>query len=500
MQKSSPVGGIHSGWLELFNRTRRRTTRRKFISSAAAGAGGLALWPMLPTGCGGGSSPPGSSSPSLPDQANWSSNNAIKHVVILCQENRSFDHYFGSFASMFGGGANTAAGFEPASLTYYNSAGTAYHPFHLTQFCDEDPDHSWAGSHAKWNLGGMNGWITDEGGRTGSIAYLEPADHIYDLQLARAFTLCDQSFCSQIGPTVPNRLYLWTGTSGWNYLKPGQASGALPYDNPSLSVAPPVLGWQTMADVLDAAGLPWKCYTIEDGSVPSAIGAFNPLVFFSQFLDNSARLAQATTDFGEFATDLAAGTLPAVSWIVTEAVVSEHPPASPDMGQLLVARVVQDLMASSAWSSTALFVTYDEAGGFFDHVPPTILEDVPAGLPDSGLAVGPAFRTPLMIVSPWAPPNRVFSKVVDHTSILQFIERTFSTPSTPITLATIPEARRDLANLIEAFDFSQQPNSPQLPTAAQLYAQANKTVLDPSGSDTCSTDIPSWLPALLGVS
>jgi len=497
MQKSSP-DRIHPGWRELIRRTRRCTTRRKFISSAAASAGGLALWSMLPSGCGGGSGSASSGSATSPDQANWPSNNAIKHIVILCQENRSFDHYFGSFASVFGSSANTAEGFNPVALTYYNSGGTAYHPFHLTQFCTEDPDHSWGGSHSKWNLGAMNGWITDEGGRTGSIAYLEAADHIYDAQLAQAFTLCDHNFCSQIGPTVPNRLYLWTGTSGWNYLKPAQTGGALPYNNPSLSVAPPVLAWQTMADVLDGVGLPWKGYTIQDGSVPTAIGAFNPLVFFSQFQDNSARLAQATTDFGEFASDLAAGTLPAVSWIVTEVVVSEHPPAPPDMGQLLVARVVEDLMASSAWSSTALFVTYDEAGGFFDHVPPRILETVPAGLPDAGFAVGPAFRTPMMIVSPFAPPNSVFTGVIDHTSILQFIERTFSTSSTPITLPTIPVARRDLADLTQAFDFTQEANNPTLPTAAQLYAQAKKTILDPSGSDTCSTDLPSWLAPLLG--
>ena len=81
-----------------------------------------------------------------------------------------------------------------------------------------------------------------------------------------------------------------------------------------------------MADVLEAAGLPWKCYSVADGSVPSAIGAFNPLIFFAQFLESPARLARATADFSEFIVDLAAGTLPAVSWIVTEAVVSEHPP------------------------------------------------------------------------------------------------------------------------------------------------------------------------------
>jgi phospholipase C len=501
MDTKSPHGTVHPAWLELIRRTRpRAATRRQFISSAAAGAGGLALWSLLPGGAAGPLAT--AAAAGLSDLAWWPSNNKIKHVVILCQENRSFDHYYGAFASLLGSGNDTALGFSPGALTYYNSSGTAYQPYHLTQFCNQDPDHSWEGSHNKWDSGAMDGWITDEGGSTIAIGYFEPADHIYDLQLAQAFTICDHYFCSEIGPTLPNRLYLWTGTSGWNYLAPTATADSLPYNNPSLTAVPPVLSWQTMPDVLEAAGLPWKCYSVADGSIPSAIGAFNPLIFFSQFQDDPTRLALATSDFSEFIADLAAGTLPAVSWIVTEAVVSEHPPAPPDMGQLLVSRVVQELMASSAWSSTALFVTYDEGGGFFEHVPPTILESVPAALPDAGMAVGPAFRVPLTIVSPWAPANTVFKGTLDHTSILQFIERTFSTATTPLTLSTIAPARRGLSDLTQAFDFTQQPNVPSLPTPAQLYPYAQQTILMLNAARTvasCSTGLPSWLPQLLGV-
>jgi phospholipase C len=501
VDKNNPPGKVHPGWLELMQRARHHTaTRRRFISTAAAGAGGLALWSLLP-----GTSAHAvgtATSANLADLANWPSNNKIKHVVILCQENRSFDHYFGSFASTLGKPGHTALGFEPAELTYYNSSGTAYHPHHLTHFCDEDPDHSWEGSHIKWGNGAMDGWVTDENGQTIAIGYFKPADHIYHVQLAHAFTIADHYFCSQIGPTLPNRLYLWTGTSGWHYLAPTETADSLPYNNPSLTGLPPVLGWQTMPDVLEAAGLPWKCYSVADGSIPSTIGAFNPLIFFSQIQDNPARLARATADFSEFIADLAAGTLPAVSWIITEAVVSEHPPAPPDMGQLLVARVVQELMASSAWSSTALFVTYDEGGGFFEHVPPHILENVPAHLPDGGNAVGPAFRTPLFVVSPWAPANTVFKGRLDHTSILQFIERTFSTVHTPIKLSTIAPARRALADLSEAFDFAQKRDTPVLPTAAELYSSAKQSILTLNLERTvadCSINIPSWLPQLLGL-
>jgi phospholipase C len=499
----SPQGEIHPGWRDLMGRVRRRTaSRRQFVSNAAATIGGLTVWSLLPSGCGGSASgsSTGQQSGGQGDQANWPSNTPIQHVVILCQENHSFDNYFGAFAATLGTGANTALGFTPDALAYYNSAGAAFHPYHMTQFCELNPDHSWDGSHAKWNNGAMDGWITEQDGQTGAIGYFEAADHIYHATLAQAFTIADHNFCSQIGPTLPNRLYLWSGTSGWDYLTPTQVVDTLPYDNPVLSLPPPVLGWQTMADVLDAAQIPWKCYSIADGSVPTAIGAFNPLVFFSQFQNNPQRLAQATTDFSQFASDLASGSLPAVSWIVTEAIVSEHPPAPPDMGQLLVAKVVQDLMSSSAWSSTALFVTYDEGGGYFDHVSPSILELVPAGLPDGGGAVGPGFRVPMTIVSPWARPNTVFKGVIDHTSILQFIERNFSSSATAVMLPTIATARRELADLTSAFDFTQAPNTPTLPTAAQLYAQARKTLLDINTADGCGSVIPSWLLPLFGLS
>jgi phospholipase C len=241
---------------------------------------------------------------------------------------------------------------------------------------------------------------------------------------------------------------------------------------------------------------------VADGSAPSAIGAFNPLIFFSQMQSNPAKLANATAEISQFFTDLKAGTLPAVSWIVTEATVCEHPPAPPDMGQLFAARVVEALMNSSAWESTALFLTYDEGGGFFDSVPPQILETVPGSLPDAGKAVGPGFRVPLFVVSPYARPGFVFKQVIDHTSILQFIEHTFSTPSKPVLLPTIAPDRRALHNLGWAFDFTQAPIAPSLPTAKQLFANARKDVLVLNAKGTvasCATTAPAWLPQLLGL-
>src|SRR5262249_18157992 len=160
--------------------------------------------------------------------------------------------------------------------------------------------------------GQMNGWVTAEDGKLVAIGYFEAADHIYHVQLAQAFALADHYFCAQIGPTLPNRLYLWSGTSGWNFLAPSQTASSLPYNNPSLTAPPPVLDWPTMPDVLEAARLPWKCYSVADGSLPSAIGAFNPLIFFAQVQTNPLMLTRATADISEFFADLTAGTLPAV--------------------------------------------------------------------------------------------------------------------------------------------------------------------------------------------
>lgn len=477
----------HPGWTRLQRLLRGSVlTRRQLLPAATA----LALWPSLLNG-----------RARAPDRAQWASTSRIKHVVILCQENRSFDHYFGFFADNLGQDGHKAEGFRPRDLVYRDASGKAFHPQHLEHYCDSDPDHGWSASHGKWNGGAMDGWVTAENGAATAIQYYKAGQHLYHARLAQAFTIADHNFCAQIGPTLPNRLYLWSGTSGWDHLSPADTS-SLPYNNPSLTAPPPVLAWPTMADVLDDAGLPWKCYSVADGSVPSAIGAFNPLIFFSSILTDPRKLARATADIGEFFADIAAGTLPAVSWIVTEAVTSEHPPAPPDMGQLLAARVVDALKASSAWDSSVLFLTYDEGGGFFDHVAPSILESVPAALPEGGAAVGPGFRVPLFIVSPWAKAGTVYKPACDHTSILQFVERTFSTKQKKVFLPTIHPSRRDLYSLAHAFDFDQVPNTPELPTARQLFHKARQEILSLNLDRTvvdCSTTLPDWLTSLLGV-
>jgi phospholipase C len=478
-------------------------SRRQLLGAGAAAASAIALSPLF-----GGSGARAKVAPvlpapglSLPDQllATWPSTNKIKHVVVLCQENRSFDHYFGKFAAAeLGSPGNRPEVFDP-SVAYSDGNGKNYEPFHIDTFCDFDPDHGWERSQLKYNGGAMDGWITGEvGNQPLAIGYYDVGDHLYHVELAQAFSIADHYFCSEIGPTLPNRLYLWSGTSGFGLLSPADRS-SLPYNNPGLT-SPPLfqLGWQTMADVLEDAHLPWKCYSVGDGSLPTSIGSFNPLIYFQSILTSPTKLVKALVGIDQFFLDLALGTLPAVSWIITEPAVCEHPPAPPDMGQLLVARVVRALLESSAWDSSVLFLTYDEGGGYFDHVAPQILEVVPAGMPDEGIPVGPGFRVPLTIVSPYVTPGSVFKSPLDHTSILQFIEDTFGLPKTlPIHAAR----RAALNNLAAAFDFTRTVTRPTLPSVDDLLPFANETVLSVDvhrGVVECTTTLPRWLPPLLG--
>lgn len=504
MSDNIPLHEWHHGWRDVSRQVARAAfSRRQFMRGAAAAAAGLALSPLTKLGSGFAAGPrPVTSGVGLPDHplGIWDSQSPIKHVVILCQENRSFDHYFGSFADQLGTPGNRADGFDPNATYFASNNVTKYKPFYLDYFCDYDPDHSWEGSHTKWNNNAMDGWVKGEANdQPFALGYYRGRDHIYHKKLAQTFAVADRYHCSQISQTLPNRLYLWTGTSGWAHLDLSSKAG-LPFNNPSVSKPPPTLDWPTMAEAFETASLPWKCYTVADGSVPSPIGSFNPLIYFKAFQSSPVLMAKALTDFNVFLADLAAGQLPAVSWIITEAAVSEHPPAPPDMGQLLAARVVRALMESTAWESTALFLTYDEGGGYFDHVaPPGIYEEVPSGT-FSGEAVGPAFRVPLVAVSPWARPQYVFAEPSDHTSVLKFLEWNFDLDPMP----TIAQDRRNnLSDLRGLFDFSPKEPAPfpMLPDSSDLFDFAKETVLTSDvhrGVVECGTTIPRWLPPLLG--
>ena len=375
--------------------------------------------------------------------------NPINHILVACQENRTFDEYFGYYprAGKFG---------IPANYSQPDGNGGSVTPQHNFLPFSTDPSHSWQSIHSEWNSGKMNGFYTTDG--SVALSYYDGSDLQYYYALANYFTLCGNYFCSMLGPSDPNRLSLMSATAG------GNTTDTLTRGS---------LDWPTIADLLDAHKISWKCYNLGIGTGTS-LEDFNILVYFKRW-QNDPRLNFSEDDYQA---DLKAGTLPQVSFLITEALISEHPPADIQMGQDKMSEVIKDLMASKLWQSSALFFTYDEGGGFFDHVPPPQVD-----------AYGLGFRVPTVVVSPWARRGYVSGQLYEHSSILKFIERRFGLPS----LASVnhqfdtstPGSNNDAANgkptgpaapprdglaqigdFYEAFDFSQDPNYyPPLPSS-----------------------------------
>jgi len=367
--------------------------------------------------------------------------NPIRHVLIASQENRTFDTYFGRYprAGRFG---------FPSNYAVPDGAGGAVKPHLVHSPMTRDISHSWQDIHKEWHNGAMDGFYITDG--PSALGYYDSSNLPYYYRLADAFTLCGNYFCSLLGPSTPNRVALCSGTCG------GQTSNSLERGS---------LDWPTIVDLLDAQGITWKCYNLGLGT-GSSLEDFNALVYFKRW-QNDERLYFSEDDYQ---TDLSNGSLPQVSFLITEAIISEHPPADIQMGEDKMADVISALMQSSFWKSSALFLTYDEGGGYFDHVAPPQVD-----------AYGLGFRVPTLVISPWARRGYISGQLYEHSSILKFIERRFGLPtlassnhqfdsSTPGKnndaangAATGPAAppRDGLAQLgdfYEAFDFSQNPN------------------------------------------
>ena len=374
--------------------------------------------------------------------------NPVNHVLIACQENRTFDDYFGYYpkAGKFG---------LPANYTLPDGKGGTVTPQHNFLPISNNPSHSWQSIHSEWNKGAMDGFYIVDGAT--ALGYYDGSDLPYYYALADNFTLCGSYFCSLLGPSTPNRLALISGTAGGNTTN---------------TVTRGSLDWPTIVDLLDAHKITWKCYNLGVGTGTS-LEDFNVLVYFKRW-QKDPRLNFTEDDYQA---DLRAGTLPQVSFLITEYLVSEHPPADIQMGQHKMAEVINALIASKLWQSSALFFTYDEGGGFFDHIAPAQVD-----------AYGLGFRVPTLVVSPWARRGYVSGQLYEHGSLLKFIERRFGLPSlasvnhtfdssTPATnndaangkstgpAAPPRDALPQIGDFYEAFDFTQNPNYyPSLPS------------------------------------
>jgi phospholipase C len=416
----------------------------------------------------------------------------VEHIVFLMQENRSFDHYFGTLRGVRGFGDPRAVTLASGDPVWQQPNGSSFVlPFHPTapdlglKFL-EDLAHDWITTHDAWNQGQYDQWVPAKTQLT--MAHLTRNDIPFHYALADAFTVCDAYHCSLLGPTDPNRYHMWTGWVG----NDGSGGG------PVVDNAEAGYGWYTYPERLQKAGVSWKVYQDIGLGLNAAnfwgftddayIGNFGDtsLLYFHQYQNapDSSPLAQKARTgtniavsgslFDSFAADVKANKLPQVSWVVAPEAYSEHPNWPANFGAWYVSQVLDALTANpEVWSKTAFFLMYDENDGFFDHVvPPTPPQTRAQGLstvpitneifPGSSVypsgPYGLGVRVPMIVISPWSKGGWVNSEVFDHTSMIQFLEKRFGVSETNIT----PWRRAVTGDLTSAFNFK-SPNAAVVP-------------------------------------
>jgi phospholipase C len=421
----------------------------------------------------------------------------IEHVVILMQENRSFDQYFGTLPGVRGFSDPKAMTLPNGNSVFqqpYASHTDGYLlPFHLdttTTNAAATPglSHNWPTQHQAWNNGGMDQWVAAKGAMT--MGHFNQEDIPFHWALAEAFTVCDNYHCSVLGPTNPNRLYMWTGM-----IDP-QGTGGGPVTDNTPAFNNPILSYTTYPERLTAAGISWQVYQEEDNYDDNA------LAWFRQYADapvGSALYKGGMThkSAGWFEYDAKHDRLPQVSWLVAPSTQSEHPDWTPAGGAEYISSKLNAIASNpDVWAKTLFILTYDENDGYFDHVlPPT----PPAGTADEfvdGEPIGPGFRVPTIVVSPWSAGGYVDSTVMDHTSLIRFLERRFGVMEPNISA----DRRSTMGDFTSSLQFGRGPASfpkgntqLQAATIAQEFLTTQQEVAKnpdpqvPSGAQTMPT-------------
>lgn len=386
---------------------------------------------------------------------------AIKHVIVFMQENRSFDTYFGHL-KQFDPTLDVEAEPATASNPDPTNPSKSIAAFHQTNTCEvADLNHSVSGSNTEYDGGAMDGFTkanVDPADPTGSrtMGYHTQAEIPYYYGLADTFAIGDRYFASELGPTFPNRFFLLTGTSF------GHTTNDFPVDDPANAFTQ-----KTVFETLDAAHVSWRVYFAE---VPFA------MIFGyvrKEAIGHVFPIAQ-------YFIDAAAGTLPQVSFVDPVFVGSnntetdEHPTTNIQVGEKFSSAVINGLIQSPSWPTSALFFTYDEHGGFYDHVaPPSAV--VPDNIRGDEKLDRYGFRVPVIVVSPYAKRHFVSHVVHDHTSILRFIETRFGLPA-----LTARDAAAD--PMLEFFDFAHPtlavPSLPDAPLDLQQIVNCQKLDLN----------------------
>lgn len=397
----------------------------------------------------------------------------IKHVVLLMQENRSFDHYFGTMAGVRGFGDPRAMTLPDGRSVFHqpdagNPDGYTL-PFHLDTFSTNaqrlpSTSHAWGVQHEAWNGGRMDRWLPAHRQADGmhgpyTMGYFKREDIPFHHALAEAFTICDAYHCSVLGPTRPNRFHWLTGAANVD----GRfdfAGNQFPADG---------LTWTTYPERLEQAGIDWKAYQSE-------LPGLNVLRMFRQFMDAPAGSPLRTKGLppaseGQFEYDALHDRLPTVSWLHAPAHACEHPHNSgPAAGAEFIAGKLDAIAANpDVWAKTVFILNYDENDGLFDHVPPPVPPPGTEGEFHDGLPIGAGFRVPCIIVSPWTAGGWVCSQPFDHTSILRLLERI-----TGVREPNISDWRRKtFGDMTAAFRFGKTPAKPPvLPSTSGMLHHA----------------------------
>lgn len=473
----------------------------------------------------------------------------VEHVVILMQENRSFDHYFGTLHGVRGFGdrfpipVRDRAGLIKKTVWLQPSeeapATPVVAPFRVDTTQDfkfmrlEGTPHGWVDGQLAWADGKLDQWPLFKNDH--AMGYFARQDLPFQFAMAEAFTICDAYHCSIMSSTNPNRLYLWTGTND------GLGRGGGPaldnrYDNPDFD---PQGGytWVTYTERLQKAGISWQVYqNLPDNFTDNSLAGFRTYRDAIQGLPGALMALKergwSSVDLDRLLEDVQNDRLPQVSFIVATAEGSEHPgPSSPAQGADYTARVLDALTSNpEVWSKTVLFVNFDENDGYFDHVPPPapptyvdfakgelagastantageyheILEpgddEVRRSLQHKPYGLGP--RVPMYVLSPWSKGGWVNSEVFDHTSVIQFLEKRFG-----VREPNISDWRRAVTgDLTSAFDFRDPDNRPffeEFPDTTELAEQARalpgrSTPPTPQSPDLPAQDIGTRLSRAL---
>jgi phospholipase C len=412
----------------------------------------------------------------------------IAHVVVIMQENRSFDHYFGTYPGADGipmrDGKPTVCNIDPTN-------GRCVAPYHDAADVESGGPHTFDAATGDIDGGRMDGFVREERaaatcggpaadprcgsgmlGRSDVMAYHDQREIPNYWTYASQFTLQDHMFEPVRSWSLPQHLFMVSGWSATCSVANEPASCAPAEDSADApgGPAPPDYAWTDLTYLLHRAHVSWRYYVAPgtepdcaDGSASctpkaqaaSTPGIWNPLPYFDTVRADGER--QNVTDLSKFYAAASAGSLPAVSWIVPSWGTSEHPGASIRGGQAYVTGLINAIMSSPEWASTAIFLSWDDWGGFYDHVKPPDVD-----------AAGYGLRVPGLVISPYARRGYVDHQVLSHDAYLRFIEDDFlggqridpRRDGRPDPRPDVRETRPGLGDLTADFDFSQQPRPP----------------------------------------